>query len=128
MPVVTVGSRASTEMVKAVAWGSWLFTTICGSANLEMRVGESGVQIRPLQKVQSAFALRWRGSGGTGKWGNGGGTEGGYFVPGVANHKRHLFGCKILSCYQQVAFIFTVGRVEDYDEVAILEGGDRVFY
>lgn len=36
----------------------------------------------------------------------------------VPDHEGHLLGCDIFRCDDEVAFVFTVCRVEDYDEFA----------
>ena len=46
--------------------------------------------------------------------------------PCVSDHEGHFLGRDIFGRDDEVAFVFAVRRVEDYDEFAILEGEDRV--
>ena len=105
--MVTLGSRESRDTVKAVLCGSSLFGTICGSENLSTRVGERGATIRPLGK----FLDGWK-SHKLGRTGCGG-------VPSPADHKGHLFNSDIFGGDDEVAFVLTIGRVEDYDKFSL---------
>jgi len=104
MPVVTLGSRESRDIVKAVLCGSSLFGTICGRENLSTRVGERGATIRPLGKFLDGwkrYKSGWMDCGG---------------VPGPADHKGHLLDSDIFGGDDEVAFVLTIGGVEDHDE------------
>ena len=45
----------------------------------------------------------------------------------MSDHESHFLGRDVLRCYDEVAFVFAVGGVEDDDEFAVLEGGDGGF-
>ncbi len=45
----------------------------------------------------------------------------------MPDHESHLLGRDVLRCYDEVAFVFAVGGVEDDDEFAVSEGGNGGF-
>lgn len=89
-------------MVNAVWWDSWFAVTIWGSSRCCNNLSDMGTTIRPLKMV--SWMMRGKGGGGE--------------VPGVADHKGHLFLGEVLRGDYEVAFVFAVGGVEDYDEFA----------
>ena len=57
-------------------------------------------------------------------WGKGVRGEGGKHAPCVSDHEGHFLCRDIFGGYDEVSFVFAIGRVEDDDEFTVAEGAD----